>query len=56
MLPSLSSLALGATLLLAVADKVPNLNVEPGCRAAAKMGDNVDSIAPPMPGRREGRP
>jgi hypothetical protein len=43
MLPSLSSLALGATLLVAVADRVPNLDVEPGCRAAAKMGDNLDS-------------
>jgi hypothetical protein len=43
MFPSLSSLALAATLLLAAADKVPNLDVEPGCRAAAKMGDSVDS-------------
>jgi hypothetical protein len=43
MLPSLSSLALGATLLVAVVDRVPNLDVEPGCRAAAKMGEHLDS-------------
>jgi hypothetical protein len=43
MFPSISSLALGATLLLTVADRVPNLDVEPGCRAAAKLGGNVDS-------------
>jgi hypothetical protein len=42
MFPSISSLALGSALLLTVADGVPNLNVEPGCRAAAKMGNNVD--------------
>ena len=42
MLPSLSSLALGAALLIPVADGVPSLNVEPGCRAAAKMGNNMD--------------
>ena len=42
MLPSISPLALGAALLLTVVDGVPNLNVEPGCRAAAKMGNNVD--------------
>ena len=42
MLSSISSLALGAALLLTVADGVPSLNVEPGCRAAAKMGNNVD--------------
>jgi hypothetical protein len=34
-------LALGGTLLLAVADRVPTLNVEPSCRAAAKMGDSL---------------
>jgi hypothetical protein len=43
MFPSISSFALGATLLVAVADRVPTLNVEPGCRAAAKMGDNLNS-------------
>jgi hypothetical protein len=43
MLPSLASLALGATILMTVADRVPRLDVEPGCRAAAKMGDNLDS-------------
>jgi hypothetical protein len=42
MLPSISSLALGAALLIPVADGVPSLNVEPGCRAAAKMGNNMD--------------
>ena len=34
-------LALGGTLLLVVADNVPSLNVEPACRAAAKMGDSL---------------
>jgi hypothetical protein len=41
MFPPLSSLALGASLLLPIADNVPSLNVEPGCRAAAKMGDSL---------------
>jgi hypothetical protein len=41
MFPSLSSIAFGATLLLAVADDIPALNVEPGCRAAARMGDRL---------------
>jgi hypothetical protein len=41
MFPSLSSLAFGATLLLGVADDFPALNVEPGCRAAARMGDRL---------------
>ncbi len=43
MFPSLASFALGAALLVAVADQVPTLDVEPGCRAAAKMGDSLDS-------------
>jgi hypothetical protein len=43
MFPSISSFALGATLLIAVADRVPTLNVEPGCRAAAKIGDSLNS-------------
>jgi hypothetical protein len=34
-------LALGGTLLLTVADSVPVLNVDSGCRAAAKMGDSL---------------
>lgn len=41
MFPSISSLALSSTLLLAIADNVPTLNVESGCRAAAKMGDSL---------------
>ena len=41
MLPSSVVLGLGGTLLLAVADQVPSLNVEPACRAAAKMGDSL---------------
>jgi hypothetical protein len=41
MLPSGITLALGATLLFPVADQVPSLNVEPACRAAAKMGDSL---------------
>ena len=41
MLPSSVVLGLGGTLLLTVADKVPSLNVEPACRAAAKMGDSL---------------
>ena len=39
MFPSVSLLALGGALL--VADGLPPLNVEPGCRAAAKMGDSL---------------
>jgi hypothetical protein len=39
MFPSAVLLALGGTLL--VAEGVPALNVEPGCRAAAKMGDSL---------------
>jgi hypothetical protein len=38
MLPAVV-LALGGTLL--VADGVPTLNIESGCRAAAKMGDSL---------------
>lgn len=41
MLSSSVILALGGTLLLVVADNVPSLNVEPACRAAAKMGDSL---------------
>ena len=41
MFPSLSSLALGSTLVLAVADQVPILDVERGCRAAARAGDRL---------------
>jgi hypothetical protein len=41
MFPSALLLALAGTLLLAVADNVPTLNVESGCRAAAKMGDSL---------------
>src|ERR1700716_1652043 len=41
MLSSGVILALGGTLLLVVADQVPSLNVEPACRAAAKMGDSL---------------
>jgi len=39
MLPSALLLAIGGALL--VADGVPALDVEPGCRAAAKMGDSL---------------
>jgi hypothetical protein len=39
MFPAALVFALGGTLL--VADGVPALNVEPGCRAAAKMGDSL---------------
>lgn len=41
MLPAALPVALGAALLLAAADAVPALNVETGCRAAAKMGDSL---------------
>jgi hypothetical protein len=41
--PSLFALAAYATLLLPVSDVVPTLNVEPSCRAAAKMGDSLDA-------------
>jgi len=40
-LPPAIALALGATLLHAAADSLPTLNVEAGCRAAAKMGDQL---------------
>ena len=39
----LSSLVLGAALLLPVADGVPRFNVEPGCRATASIGDGLDA-------------
>ena len=39
--PPAIPLALAATLLHAAADTVPTLNIEPGCRAAAKMGDQL---------------
>src|SRR5215475_12971691 len=41
MFPSALLPALAGTLLFTVADDVPTLNVEPGCRAAAKMGDQL---------------
>ena len=41
MFPSASLLALAGTLLLTIADKVPALDVESSCRAAAKMGDSL---------------
>jgi hypothetical protein len=41
MFPSAVLLALAGTLLLTVADNVPALDVEAGCRAAAKMGDSL---------------
>ena len=41
MFPSASLVALGGTLLWTVADKVPALDVESSCRAAAKMGDSL---------------
>jgi hypothetical protein len=41
MFPSALLPALAGTLLLTVADNVPALNVEAGCRAAAKMGDSL---------------
>jgi hypothetical protein len=39
MFPAALVFALAGTLL--IADGVPALNVEPGCRAAAKMGDSL---------------
>jgi hypothetical protein len=41
MFPSALLPALAGTLLFTVADNVPTLNVEAGCRAAAKMGDTL---------------
>jgi hypothetical protein len=41
MFPSALLPALAGTLLFIVADDVPTLNVESGCRAAAKMGDSL---------------
>ena len=41
MFPSAVLLALAGTLLFTVADDVPTLNVESGCRAAARMGDSL---------------
>ena len=43
MFAQLSSLALGASLLLPIADAVPKYNVEPTCRAAAKAGEGLDA-------------
>ena len=43
MFAQLSSLALGVSLLLPVADAVPKLNVEPLCRAAAQAGEGLDA-------------
>jgi hypothetical protein len=40
-LPPAIPLALAATLLHAAADTVSTLNVESGCRAAAKIGDQL---------------
>jgi hypothetical protein len=40
-LASTISIALGATLLHAVVDNIPGLDVESGCRAAAKMGGKL---------------
>jgi len=39
MFPAVLLVAAAGTLL--IADGVPALNVEPGCRAAAKMGDSL---------------
>jgi hypothetical protein len=41
MFPSALLPALAGTLLFIVADDVPTLNVESGCRAAARMGDSL---------------
>jgi hypothetical protein len=41
MFPSALLLALGGSLLSPVADKVPALDIESSCRAAAKMGDSL---------------
>src|SRR6516164_3519555 len=41
MFPSALLPALAGTLLFTIADDVPTLNVESGCRAAAKMGDSL---------------
>jgi hypothetical protein len=41
MFPSALLPALAGTLLFTVADVVPTLNVESGCRAPAKMGDSL---------------
>lgn len=46
MLGSLALLAFGASLLLPVSDRVPSFNVEPSCRAAAKMGESLDARLP----------
>src|SRR6266540_2055713 len=37
----LAAVTLGAQLLVAVADRVPQFNVEPSCRAAAESGATV---------------
>ena len=53
MFPSVLLAALGGMLL--IADGLPALNVEPGCRAAAKMGDSLSFGHEPaaVPRRRE---
>ena len=40
---ALHGLAFLVPLALPVADTVPSLNVEPGCRAVASMGDALDA-------------
>ena len=34
---------LAVSILSAAADTLPKLNVEPSCRAAARMGDSMDA-------------
>lgn len=43
MFVSPGALPIFLTLVLPVSDNVPTLNVEPSCRAAAKMGDSLDA-------------
>jgi hypothetical protein len=47
-----SSLALLLTLSQPVAESVPRLNVEPGCRAAARAGQSLDGMFAPGPSAR----
>jgi hypothetical protein len=42
----LSTLALGASLLLPVADAVPKLNPEPLCKAVVNIGESLDARYP----------
>jgi len=40
---TLQALTVAVTLVIPTAETVPTLNVEPSCRAAARVGDSLDA-------------